>query len=273
MGKGLKAGSLAVVTGASSGLGVDFARSLARRKVDVILTARREDRLKEVAAEVSGRFGVTAHVLPHDLGSPEAAEGLAAKIDERGLAPNILVNNAGFGLNGPFIEQPWDTLATMIGVNVLALARLAHLYGGRFAAGGEGYILNVASFVAIQPCPTLAVYAGTKGFALGFSRSLREELKSQGVRVTALCPGFTETEFFDRADFEQSRGMKRLMLKSAAVAEAGVRGMLRGKDMVIPGVLWRLNYWLVSSVPRWMAMGVTKNLVAPSPESEAEPNA
>src|SRR5258706_15422839 len=184
----------ALVTGASSGLGVEFARQLAARGHGVILVARRRDRLEEVAAELRAKYRVDALVFERDLGVAGAATHLVAELDSRGITPEVLINNAGFGIHGTAIDVPIERATAMIQLNITALTELTIAVGAKMAMRGTGGILNVSSIGAFQATPTFAVYAAAKAYVASFSQAIARELAPRGVRVTALCPGPTRPE-------------------------------------------------------------------------------
>ncbi len=228
-------GRVAVVTGASKGIGAEIARELARRGHELVLVARSADQLQAVADSVPS----TAHVVPADLGDAEARAGLLARIEALGLTPQILVNNAGFSTMGPVHQNDPEVEASMLELDVVALADLC----GRFLPGmverGSGAVLNVASTAAFQPLPGQAGYGAAKAFVLSYTRSLAAELRGTGVRATVLCPGPVETDFGKTAGFtpkEEKESLPQIMWVSAPeVARAAVDGMDAGKVVVIPG--------------------------------------
>jgi len=192
-----------VITGASAGLGIGFAHRFAARGADVVLVARRKDRLEALAAELTAAHGITATVLTMDLIEPGAGARLAAALDERGLAVDALVNNAGFGTAGPFVDADAAKVRDEITVNVLALTDLSLALLPRLIASGHGLLVNVASNAAYQPLPTLAVYAATKAYVKSLTEAIWKETQGTGMRVLALAPGPTETEFFEVAGSTQ----------------------------------------------------------------------
>jgi short-subunit dehydrogenase len=224
-------GKTALVTGASSGIGADLARELAKRGANVILVARRADRLTALAAELT-KLGVMAEAVPCDLADGAARIALAAAHS----AVDILVNNAGLGVFGMFAESDWDKVEQMLEVNVNALTHLTHLFGKGMAARKFGRVLMVASTASFQPVPLYAVYAATKAYVLSLAAALNVEYETQGVKFTTLCPGTTETEFFDVALQTKSAFVKRSMMTSAAVAKIGVDALAAGRGTVTAGL-------------------------------------
>jgi short-subunit dehydrogenase len=188
-------GTTALVTGASSGLGIAYATEFARRGADVVLVARREDRLRELADRLTSECGEVATAIPADLAAPGAAAALHADVEARGIRVHALVNNAGFGLHDPFLDADATRTAEMIDLNVNALVALTRAFLPAMAAAGRGLVVNIASTGAFAPCPTMAVYGATKAFVLSFTEALAHEVHARGVQVLAVCPGATATEF------------------------------------------------------------------------------
>jgi short-subunit dehydrogenase len=220
-----------LITGASAGLGVEFARQCAARGEELVLVARRRDRLEAVAAEAGG----TSHIFVADLAKAGSAASLIAEIEAEGLTVATLINNAGFGLAGKFMSHPLDRIDEMIDLNVRTLVDLCHIVLPAMRARGEGAICNVASTAAFQPGPNMAVYYATKAFVLSFTEALHHELKGTGIRVSALCPGPTATEFGSVAGTNISSALDRITGDAAHVVRAGLKGLDRNKAVVIPG--------------------------------------
>ncbi len=219
-----------LITGASAGLGAEFARACAARGEALALVARRRDRLEALKAELGG----DVHIFAADLAPPGAAQSLIAELGAEGLGVDTLINNAGFGLAGKFVNLPLGRQSEMIDLNVRALVELCHLVLPAMREGGKGAILNVASTAAFQPGPNMAVYYATKAFVLSFTEALHHELKGTGIRVSALCPGPTESEFSDVAD-SHSPTLERMKMPAAPVVRAGLAGLDANKAVVIPG--------------------------------------
>ena len=219
-----------LITGASAGLGAEFARQCAKRGEALVLVARRRGRLEALAAEIGG----APHILVADLAKAGAAASLIAELEAEGLSVGTLINNAGFGLAGRFAEQPLDRLTEMIELNVRTLVELCHLVLPAMRERGQGAILNVASTAAFQPGPNMAVYYASKAFVLSFTEALHHELKGTGIRVSALCPGPTESEFSEVAD-SHSPTLERMKGPADAVVRAGLEGLDANKAVVIPG--------------------------------------
>jgi short-subunit dehydrogenase len=251
---------VALVTGASSGIGQSFARHLARDGHDVVLVARDEARLETLAKELDAQFGARCEVLAADLCVPEQCGVVEARL--RSDPPvEILVNNAGFGTFGRFHELPLDEEEREIRLNVLALVRLAHAAAQSMAARGHGGILNVSSIGALQPVPGNAVYSATKAFVTSFSEALHEELRAQNVRVTVLMPGFTKTEFQERAGFEDERVPKFLWAGADEVAAAGLAALAKNRASVVPGGLNKVAAGLSSITPHALTRRVAGQVV------------
>jgi uncharacterized protein len=219
-----------LITGASAGLGAEFARQCAARGETLALVARRRDRMEALAKELGGEV----HIFAADLAREGAAASLIAELEAEGLTVGTLINNAGFGLAGRFADRPLAKLSEMIDLNVRTLTELCHLVLPAMRTRGEGAILNIASTAAFQPGPNMAVYYASKAYVLSFTEALHHELKGSGIRVSALCPGPTESEFSDVAD-SHSPTLERMKVPAAPVVEAGLDGLDRNKAVVIPG--------------------------------------
>ena len=226
-------GKWAVVTGASAGIGMTLARQLAAGGAHLVLTARRKDRLDELAARLHAEHGTSVEVCVADLAQPGAPEELFAFTRGKGIAVDVLVNNAGFGAYGAFQEIPLRRQLEMVQVNVAAVIHLTHLYLPAMLERRRGYILILASTAGFQAVPYISAYAATKSFDLFFAEALAEEVRSAGVHVTALCPGATSTEFQEVA--AQPDYAFRSPENPEAVARVGLDALARGKSVVISG--------------------------------------
>jgi uncharacterized protein len=227
----------ALVTGGSGGIGLELARVLARHQFDLVLVARSRDTLEAAAGQLEGAFDVTAHVFASDLRRVESPQTIFDFLSNEGISIEVLVNNAGFGLGGEFVETDVQRELDMIQVNISALTHLTKLFVPGMVKRQSGRVLNVASTAAFQPGPLMAVYYATKAYVLSFSEALAEELRNTGVTVTALCPGPTETAFADVAQMTNSRLFKTFGVADAeSVAEYGYDAMMHGKRMAIPGI-------------------------------------
>lgn len=250
-------GTTALITGASSGLGAEFAHEFARRGADVVLVARRADRLDSLAERIRDGLGVRAHVVPRDLTEPDAAERLRAELELRGLHVDHLVNSAGFGVLGAFAEADRGRTADLVRLNVGALVDLTHGFLPSVIASGRGSVVNVASTAGYQPCPSMAVYGASKAFVLHFTEAIAYELRDRDVTVLALSPGPTRTEFLDvvGADDVPTGGMQ----SAAQVVAAAFRSLDRRSPppSVVSGRLNALVALTAKLLPRRAALTVT----------------
>ncbi len=247
---------LALVTGASNGIGRDIATVLAQRNHDLVLVARREAVLLDVATKLEKQHGVAAHVISADLAATDAADRLVEKLSARSLTVDVLVNNAGYGLYGKVIDTNADAELAMIQLNVVALYRLTKLLVPGMVARKRGRIMNVASTAAFFSGAYMAVYFATKAFVLSLSEALDEELAGSGVTVTCLCPGPTATAFREVAGSTKSKAAERPQEPSMPVAEAGVDAMLNGVRLYIPGAKNRFETSMARLLPRRMMAGI-----------------
>jgi short-subunit dehydrogenase len=250
----------ALITGASGGIGAELARLFARDGWNVVLVARSREGLEKVGRELSQAHGIRHHVVPADLTNPAAPQAIHDAVQALGVEIDALVNNAGFGLMGPFVEvggEPPTELGReleMLQVNVVALTHLSKLFIPAMARRGRGYVMNVASTAAFQPGPLMAVYYASKAYVLSFSEALSVELAGTGVTATALCPGATRTEFQTVANMEDSRLFRAGHVMTAAqVAEKGYKAMLAGKSSVVTGAVNRVMAAGTRFVPRRVA--------------------
>lgn len=240
------------VTGASAGLGLAFAEQLAARGHDLILTARRAERLEALATGLREKHGIRIDVLPSDLAEAGSVDALIEDIGRRGLAVNLLVNNAGFGLSGAFAGQDGAVLARMIALNCRALTELCHAVLPGMVQMRRGGILNIASTAAFQPGPGMAVYYATKAFVLSLSEALHEEVRHHGVKVAALCPGPTATEFFDAAGMGGDMLLKRFAAPADKVVRDGLAALDANRAVKVSGLLNATVAASVRFTPRWL---------------------
>lgn len=236
---------VALITGASAGLGVEFARQLSKRGYRLVLAARRKDRLDELACELGN-----ARAIAIDLSKPSAAAKLVANIEAAGEQVDVLINNAGFGLIGRFAELDASREREMIDLNVGALTDLCRAVAPQMIARRSGAILNVASTAAFQPGPKMAVYFATKAFVLSLSEALHEELKPHGVHVSCLCPGPTRTEFGEIAGFGGNGLFDRVAMNAPEVVAAGLRGLDRNRAVVVTGLINKVGAASTRFAPR-----------------------
>jgi short-subunit dehydrogenase len=250
--------STCVITGASSGIGADIARELAGRGLGVTLVARREERLRELAAELGGRTEVHAC----DITDEAARKRLAGDLAERGVAVDVLVNNAGFSTSGPFWKSDPEREVALVRTNVEAVVALCAAFLPGMVERGRGAVLNVASTASFQPLPMQASYAASKAFVLSFTDALHAELAGTGVTATALCPGPVKTEFVEVANLQGTEDSMPGFLWSTPeeVAKAAVKGMERGKRVVIPGALNRAGALGGQHAPRSLILRLAKRI-------------
>ena len=242
-------GKTALVTGASSGLGVDFARELARRGCNVVLVARREDRLKQLKSELESAYGITARVVTLDLSDPAAPPALFDQLKNQHVTVDVLINNAGYGCFGNFVDIPWEKEQQMLQLDIVALTHLTKLFARDMVKRKFGYILQIASIGAYQPSPTYAAYSAAKSYVRSFSQALNYELRGTGVSSTVISPGVTATEFLQVAGQKQTWFHRATMMTSAEVAAVGVKAMLKRRYSVVPGFMNWLTALLTNITP------------------------
>jgi uncharacterized protein len=252
----------ALITGASSGIGLELAREFARHRHDVVLVARNEAALTALADDLRQKAGIKATVLPFDLSDPSAPGALFAEVSRQGIVVDWLVNNAGFATYGLFTEPDTARDLEVVQVNVVALTHLAKLFAPGMQTRGRGGILNVASTAAFQPGPLMAVYYATKAYVLSLSDALANELHESGVKVTALCPGPTRTGFQEQAKMEDSKLVAGEIMDARTVARAGYAGLMKGKTTVIPGRRNQLGAVAMRLVPRSTAARIIRRVQA-----------
>jgi len=252
-----------LVTGASSGIGLELARLFAADGYRVVLTGRNRRALEDLARELTDRHQATSVVLPRDLADPKAPDDIFRELDQAAVAVDVLVNNAGYGVLGRFAEADLTAQLGMLQVNMAALTHLTWLALNRMVPRKAGKILNVASTAAFQPGPLLAVYFATKAYVLSFSEALSEELRSSGITVTALCPGPTQTDFQRRAGMRETIVMSRGVMTAQAVALAGYRGLMRGQRLVVPGLQNRALARAARILPKPLVLRVVRAIQEP----------
>ena len=250
-----KLASLALVTGASSGIGKAFAAALAASGTDLVLVARNRDRLESIAAELRSKHGRKVDVLPADLESRSELAKVEARLRDRDDI-DLLVNNAGYGHTGRFAELPIEKSQGQIDCNIVALTRLAHAALQSMQRARRGGIINIASGAAFLPSPTLAVYAATKAYVVSFTQALREEVKRDGIKVTVICPGFTRTEFQDRAHYDASALPSFVWQTADQVVAEGLTALGAGKVVVNTGIHNKITAGVIGLIPRSMIAGI-----------------
>ena len=253
----------ALITGASSGIGYALAKRFAQDGVNLVIVARDETRLGQIAAELHSATGVSVKIIRGDLSLPAAPAEIYRETQRSGIEIDYLVNNAGFGVIGPFTETDLQAELDMLQVNVVSLVHLTKLYLAGMRTRGAGGILNVASTAAFQPGPLMAIYYASKAFALSFTEAIAEELRGTGITATALCPGPTATDFQRRAKMEGTRLMKSKpmgMMDATQVAEIGYRSLLDGKVVVVPGFMNKAAVQSVRLGPRSLVRRIARKL-------------
>ncbi|GAA5178035.1 SDR family oxidoreductase [Niveibacterium umoris] len=243
-------GAWALVTGASSGLGEDFARELAAQGMNLVLAARTRVPMEALASALRSAHGVEVVVESIDLSLPESADELQRRIAARGIQIEVLINNAGFGVYGEFVSTDWARIETMLQVDLMTLTRLTHRYGAEMAARGHGRILLISSIGGYQATPLYAAYCAAKAYVLSLGEALNDELGRRGVTVSVLSPGITATKFLavsgQRATFYQ----RMLMMQSLPVVRIGLKALARGRASIVPGVANALTVFGNRFLPR-----------------------
>jgi uncharacterized protein len=252
---------VALITGASRGIGLELAKECAKHGNDVVLVARRQDALEAAAGAIEGKYDVRAVVIRADLRDPDAASEILSAMIEQQIEVRMLINNAGFGLGGEFLETDIEREIEMIHVNIIALTYLTKLFAPPMVKRRSGRIMNVASTASFQPGPLMSVYYASKAFVLSFSEAIAEEWRNTGVTVTALCPGATATDFADTAQISNTRLFRKLGVADAAdIARYGYKAMMRGDRVAIPG--WRDKLMVQSErfAPRRMVTAIVRKV-------------
>jgi len=258
-------GRWTLITGASSGLGESFARQLAAKRAQLILTARSEDKLRALAAELSAQHGVSVEVVVCDLGAPGGAVQLCQKVDQLGHDVEHLVSNAGFGLGGGMVELDAARQGDMVRLNCEALTVLDAHFGRGMVARRSGGILHVASIAGYQPVPFMATYGATKAYVVSLSLALGEELRPAGVRVSALCPGPVATGFQAVAGRGIVPSQRRAVLSAEETVARGIGAYEAGRDLCVPGGYNKLGAFAVRLVPRRMLLRTVGKMMRDKP--------
>ncbi len=253
----------ALITGASSGLGAEYAKLFAADKRDVVLVARRRDRLQALANELTGKWGIKAQVIAEDLVDPAAPQRIAEEVKRDGLQIDYLVNNAGFGATGPFAQADLARELAMVQVNVTALVALTRAFLPEMIQRKRGRILNIGSTAGFQPGPFMAVYYASKAFVNSFTEALWYELRGTGVSATVSCPGATATEFSGVAGNDRTRLFRLGAMNAAEVARQGYQAMLEGKPLVIHGLKNRILAGSVRISPRPIVRAISASMNRP----------
>ncbi len=250
----------ALITGASSGIGLEFAKLFAADGSDLVIVARREERLKEIAEELSSAHGITVHVLAKDLSKPKAPEEIFSHLTKEKIQIDVLVNNAGFGKKEVFSETDKEMHLDMLQVNVTALTHLTKLFLTGMLERGYGGILNVGSLAGFQPGPNLAVYFASKAYVLSFTEALSEEIKNPDIKISCFAPGPVRTEFGEKSELADSLLFKISLMDSAPAVKAGYEGFRKGQTIVIPGIKQQLVPFFNRITPRFMIRKLAKRL-------------
>lgn len=248
-------GHRALVTGASSGIGEEYATQLASQGADLVIAARRVDRLKALATKLEAEYQITVDVLKADLSSPASAYELFNRATEQGREVTILINNAGIGPFGPFITGERERHVATLQLNTVALTELCHLFINHMLEHGKkSYIANIGSIASFQGVTNYAVYAGTKAYVRVFSEIMARELKDTNISMTCVCPGGTYTEFMEANGQILKESAKSVMMTAREVVDAGMKGMLSGRTVVIPGLMNKLACFLPRILPSKVAL-------------------
>ncbi len=253
-------GKTALVTGASSGIGKAFAELLAARGYGLVLTARRRDRLDELAGRLAAQHGIPTHVIVDDLAEPDAPSRIAGAVRDLGLHIDVLINNAGYGVPGSFVNVAWSDHQRFIQIMMTAVCDLTYRLLPAMLDRGWGRVINIASVAGMVPAPAgHTLYGASKAFVIRFSEALAAENAAKGVHVTAVCPGFTYSEFHDvTGTRQQMKSVPAMMwLDANDVAREGYDAVMRGDAVIVNGRIYRLMLWLLGVVPRGLVKAIS----------------
>ena len=253
--------SWVLITGASSGFGEEFARQYAEQGHSLVLVARRLERLQALAEALRQQYRVDVVVEQVDLSAVAAVIQLHQRLRERGIAIDILVNNAGHGLQGPFLDMQLDAALAMLQLDVASLTAVTHVFAQDMRTRGRGKILLVASLLAFQGVENFAVYAAAKAYVLRLGEALHRELKRDGITVTALCPGMSDTGFATAAQQKITPALKLLMMQPAPVVRAGIRALQAGRISVVPGWANKATVIFAWATPRWLHQAIVSRIM------------
>ncbi len=251
----------ALITGTTSGIGSELSKLFAKDGYNLILVSRNPQKLQLQQAELAKNYGAKIDTIAKDLAQPDAASEIFNQLQKAGVQVDMLVNNAGFGINGKFADTSLEQELQMLQVNIIALTQLTKLFLPGMIKNGFGKILNLGSTGSYTPCPFEAVYCASKAYVLSFSNAIRAELNGTGVTVTALCPGATKTEFPKKAMMEETILFKRTVMDTEQVALAAYRGLMRNKKVIVPGGLNKLMVWSIPFTPAPITEKLTTMLV------------
>jgi short-subunit dehydrogenase len=249
---GTSSASWILITGASSGFGEEFARQYAERGHPLVLAARRLDRLERIAETLRREFGVRVVVEQIDLTDLAAVNGLHQRLRDQGIRIDILINNAGHGLQGPFLDATLDSALSMVQLDIASLTAVTHVFARDMRQRRRGKILLVASLLAYQGVENFAVYSAAKAYVLRLGEALHREFKRDGITVTALCPGLSDTGFSKAAEMKITPALRLLMMQPAAVVRSGIRALHAGRMSVVPGLSNKAMVILTWATPRWL---------------------
>ena len=240
---------VAIITGASGGIGYEIALLFAKRKIDVLIVARNKQKLNDIKLEIEQQFKINVYCVATDLSISDGLVDIDNCVKSNNLSVTYLVNNAGFGDYGFFTERSMEKYSEMLGLNVFSLTELTYYYAKQMIKNGKGKILNVASTAGIQPDPYFAVYGASKAYVLSLTEAIHKEFEKTGVTATVLSPGATKTEFMERADMNNAKLYDSGVMSAKEVAEVGFKGMMKGKLHVIPGFKNRILAFFSSITP------------------------
>src|SRR6476619_3317339 len=258
-----------LITGASSGFGEEFARQYAEQGHSLVLVARRLDRLQKIAEALRQQFGIEVVVEQVDLSDVAAIVQLHQRLREQDIAIDILINNAGHGLQGPFIDSKLDAALAMVQLDVASLTALTHIFAQDMRTRRRGKILLVASMLAYQGVQTFAVYSAAKAYVLRLGEALHRELKRDGITVTTLCPGMSDTGFATAAQQKITPALKLLMMQPAPVVRAGIRGLQAGRISVVPGWANKAFVMFTRATPRWLHQPIFSRIMGAADRGDA----
>jgi len=254
-------GKTVLITGASSGLGAEFARQFAELGCSLILVARRADRLHDLQNDISRKFNVPVECVAMDLTENDAPRQLYNQLKESGRIVDVLINNAGFGLFGDFVETPWDRMRQMLELDVVVLTQMTHLFLSDMVERNSGYILLIGSTGSFQPTPEYAAYAAAKSYVLNLGEALHYELRRTDVKCSVLCPGVTRTEFLDVAGQKPTAFQKATMMSAEEVARQGIAALVKGRASIVTGWSNALFAWGTRLLPRQALAAVSGRLM------------
>ena len=254
--------SYALITGASSGIGYELAKLFAKDSHNLVLVARREDRLRQLSRDLENNYQIKTLVIPKDLSQPRSAQEIFDLLDQNEITIDYLINNAGFIVYGCFSDTNWSEESKMIQLHIETLTHLIKLFLPEMLSRKNGKILNIGSTGSFVPGPFNAVYCATKNYILSLSEAIAEELAGTGVTVTALCPGGTKTEFAEKASVKNSSGNFFQSMEAEQVAKIGYQALMKGKRAVVPGMLNKMQIFSIRFIPRILATKLIKFMMS-----------